>query len=211
MEQVAFRLHVRLIRLIAPFKKGRKVIEKLLICCAFASAFTLCWLHTSFVNNVPSTSNCMFLALNQSTLNYGNLADYDVIQLHITTSKYHNNSETTVEQVGNNKAAVTECTVEEACTTPGMDTTTDCSNKHVFVSQPWIYLFSLEKGYLMLARPDQRDRHGIRRLDITIPRYIHDPYIHPSIHSIPYLRNAPSSILSLNSPYQPDIIPSHFL
>ena len=178
MEQVAFRLHVRLIRLISPFKKGRKFIEKLMLCCAFASAFTLCWLHTSFVNNAPSTSNCMFLALNQSKLNHGNLADYDVIQLHITTSKdHHKNNETTVEQGGNNKVSVKECTVEEAFTfviPPDTDTTTDHSNKLMFVSQPWIYLFSLEKGYLMLARPDQRDRHGIRRLDITIPRYLHD-------------------------------------
>jgi hypothetical protein len=38
--------------------------------------------------------------------------------------------------------------------------------KDLFVSQR-VYLFSLEKGYLML-RPDQRDRHAIRRLDITV-------------------------------------------
>ena len=38
--------------------------------------------------------------------------------------------------------------------------------KELFVSQR-VYLFSLEKGYLML-RPDQRDRHDIRRLDITV-------------------------------------------
>jgi len=31
-----------------------------------------------------------------------------------------------------------------------------------------VYLFSLEKGYLML-RPEERDRHDIRRLDLTIP------------------------------------------
>jgi len=58
---------------------------------------------------------------------------------------------------------------------PGCDVLTGrgCENsqltgrlKDLFVSQR-VYLFSLEKGYLML-RPDQRDRHDIRRLDITV-------------------------------------------
>ena len=38
----------------------------------------------------------------------------------------------------------------------------------LFVSQR-VYLFSLEKGYLML-HPDERDRHDIKRLDLTIAR-----------------------------------------
>lgn len=38
----------------------------------------------------------------------------------------------------------------------------------LFVSQK-VYLFSLQKGYLML-HPDERDRHDIQRLDVTIAR-----------------------------------------
>ena len=174
---------MRLIRLISPFKNGRKFAEKLLLFGAFAAAFTLCWLHTSFVNNPPTTqTNCLFLALNHSNLNHGNLADYDVIRLHITTATdNHLRNETTVNHRGSSKESFEECRVEEAYTDAATtaDTNSTDLSKHVYVSQPWIYLFSLEKGYLMLARPDQRDRHGIRRLDITIPRYIH-PLIHLS-------------------------------
>ena len=58
---------------------------------------------------------------------------------------------------------------------PGSETTpsavpSEMANilKNFFVSQR-VYLFSLEKGYLML-HPDERDRHDIRRLDLTIAR-----------------------------------------
>ena len=146
--------------------------------CAFASAFTLCWLHTSFVNNSPSTqTNCLFLALNHSNLNHGNLADYDVIRVHITTKEnqllYKGGNATTVERDGRIKESLEECRNEANATADIVDTDTIDQSKHVFVTQPWIYLFSLEKGYLMLERKEERERHGIRRLDIEIPRSIY--------------------------------------
>ena len=269
MEQVFYRQHVRLMRLLSPFKTIRRVVEKYILINSFLCAFILCWLHTTYVNSPASIhSNCLYQALGKKNFTY-DLADYDVIRLHISNEEFNhfqqeehvrgsNPISCEASSAGSNdKSSNSVCPMDDDSCVAGLSnhsnphlhgsteivnsTTVDnqelpllfdkfISNvglhidetkkaprqdpkesrgrgggsarlynvaerlgwthtmnnadeeddrKHVFeggqgvgelkdlfVSQR-VYLFSLEKGYLML-RADQRDRHAIRRLDITI-------------------------------------------
>ena len=270
MEQVFYRQHVRLMRLLSPFKTIRRVVEKYILINAFICAFILCWLHTTYVNSPASIhSNCLYQALGKKNFTY-DLADYDVIRLHISNEKFnhfqqeehvrgsntisceastgikvslsgsgtvspidddnsvvglglsnHSNSHLhSSSDIINSTAADNQelpllfdkfisnvgLHIDETKKAPRQDpkesrgrgggsarlynvaerlgwthTTNNADEeediKHVFEGQGGelkdlfvsqrVYLFSLEKGYLML-RADQRNRHAIRRLDITI-------------------------------------------
>jgi Tumour-associated protein len=285
MEQVFFRLHVRLIRFVSPVltPRIRVLLEKFVLLNSVLSLCLLIWLHTSYVNYPQSSqSNCLYQELVSKNMT-GNVADYDVIKVHISndwlrqlnhdtyhsdrssvcyaTNKYdvsptdtdsrgiteasptseklpilfdsfissmgmhiHDSQHSTpryessgrgggsarlfsvaerllsspgpaatshmdipAEQSGEYSGAEIDM-IGEVDTTmnpnmdsvapeamPGSEVTpsalpTEMANilKNFFVSQR-VYLFSLEKGYLML-HPDERDRHDIRRLDLTIAR-----------------------------------------
>ena len=265
MEQVFYRQHVRLMRLLSPFRTVRRVVEKYILINAFICAIILCWLHTTYVNSPVSIhSNCLYQALGKENFTH-DLADYDVIRLHISNEKFNhfqqeehvrgsntiscegsaeikdspassssvchidddngvaelsNHSNLTLQSSSENSTADNQelpVLFDKFISNVGLhidDTNnaqrqdpkesrgsgggsarlynvaerlgwTHTSNnadeeedrKHVFEGQGGelkdlfvsqrVYLFSLEKGYLML-RADQRDRHSIRRLDITI-------------------------------------------
>jgi Tumour-associated protein len=289
MEQVFFRLHVRLIRFVSPIlpPRTRKVLEKFVLLNATLSLCLLIWLHTTYVNYPQSAeSNCLYRELVSKNMT-GNVADYDVIKVHISNDwlrelnqdKYSIDRKRTcpidaekssecdasygateskgtrfssseklpllfdsfISSIGMHihdsqrsapryeptgrgggsarlfsvaerllsspgptaSTSTTEADdeVSDYSTAPVIDATeiqnvatigtsdslsTEANTRgkisppatpasetanillDLFVSQR-VYLFSLEKGYLML-HPDERDRHDIRRLDLTIAR-----------------------------------------
>ena len=286
MEQVFFRLHVRLIRFVSPIlpPRTRKVLEKFVFLNATLSLCLLIWLHTTYVNYPQSAeSNCLYRELVSKNMT-GNVADYDVIKVHISNDwlRQLNQDKFNTDRkkrcrIGDEQSSVCDASfgatenrgmrfssseklpllfdsfissigmhihdsqrsapryeptgrgggsarlfsvAERLLSSPGSTSTTEADDEvsdystapiidaaevqnvatigitdglnseantkgkisspstpasetanillDLFVSQR-VYLFSLEKGYLML-HPDERDRHDIRRLDLTIAR-----------------------------------------
>lgn len=286
MEQVFFRLHVRLIRFVSPIlpPRTRKVLEKFVFLNATLSLCLLIWLHTTYVNYPQSAeSNCLYRELVSKNMT-GNVADYDVIKVHISNDwlRQLNQDKFNTDRkkrcrIGDEQSSVCDTSfgatenrgmrfssseklpllfdsfissigmhihdsqrsapryeptgrgggsarlfsvAERLLSSPGSTSTTEADDEvsdystapiidaaevqnvatigitdglnseantkgkisspstpasetanillDLFVSQR-VYLFSLEKGYLML-HPDERDRHDIRRLDLTIAR-----------------------------------------
>lgn len=86
MEQVFFRLHVRLIRFVSPVltPRIRVLLEKVVLLNSVLSLCLLIWLHTSYVNYPQSSqSNCLYQELVSKNMT-GKVADYDVIKVHIS-------------------------------------------------------------------------------------------------------------------------------
>ena len=86
MEQVFFRLHVRLIRFVSPVltPRIRVLLEKVFLLNSLLSLCLLIWLHTSYVNYPQSSqSNCLYQELISKNMT-GKVADYDVIKVHIS-------------------------------------------------------------------------------------------------------------------------------
>ena len=86
MEQVFFRLHVRLIRFVTPLLMPsiRKLLEKFVLMNAILSLCLLVWLHMMYVNPSESAqSNCLYQELLRKNMT-GNVAQFDVIKLHIS-------------------------------------------------------------------------------------------------------------------------------
>ena len=86
MEQVFFRLHVRLIRFVTPLlvPRVRKLLEKFVLMNAILSLCLLVWLHMMYVNSPESSpSNCLYQELVKKNM-IENVGQFDVIKLHIS-------------------------------------------------------------------------------------------------------------------------------
>ena len=154
MEQVLFRVHVRLARFTQLYfnSSSRRVFEKLLLLVAILSLVLLSILHLTYVSPVLFKSTCL---IEENTI-VANPMNVDILSIQILPEDYLTSSWKT-------------CQVD--C--PSVSIDRDVWNAWGLLrsSAPFqrnhTYVFSLEKGYLLLP-PDALLKHNVSRREVRI-------------------------------------------
>mmetsp|Transcript_25820 Transcript_25820/g.33850 ORF Transcript_25820/g.33850 Transcript_25820/m.33850 type:complete len:929 (+) Transcript_25820:122-2908(+) len=171
MEQIFFRLHSNILSATTKFlnKPARGLIEYLVFFIASSLFFFQIFIHLHILNS-NSRSSCIENILLKEGIN---LNTTDVLQIHVPLFGSETSSHTSKQKQKPHyfsvdhqfKRGIFAQLNASHFTTPCPDTEPDC------VYPENIYLYSMEKGYLMLNQ-QLRDLHKIKTAECTIlPKY----------------------------------------